>query len=142
VDTFEKEIRAFRENWARDPDITLLVLSTARRALADLTDTNTDKGKACAFLLKYLYLVREKNGTFRIPRITDAGKRVDLVPTTSPRVSLEELARLTFGAAYTKKKIKIMANARQFLSWKIEKTNKGNRYYFIPKAKFISFFLA
>lgn len=100
IDMFEKEIRAFRENWARDPDLTLKILSFARETLARVLTATSDKATARLFLLRNNTIVKGNK----------------MVSVTGPGVTDQDLVSRIFGVKMDK--VEVVKKVRQSISYK------------------------
>jgi hypothetical protein len=97
VDVFETELRAFKENWARDADLTLQILCFARQVV--MKPKKTDKDKVLSFLMSNSAIIRDD----KVLTVDDSA------------VKDEELALLIFGRG-ARKKANVVKKVRRSLS--------------------------
>lgn len=137
-DLFKDKIRAFRELWARDPDLTLKILCFARETLARLKNprNGTDQDKVRNFILKHHTFVRE-NGELRLPKAGEikVDGKLDLIVKRGLKIvgiheaGDNELAALIFGSR--SQKVQTVKKARQSMSYKVKRI-KGRKVLLLP----------
>ena len=143
VTPLEKEVRAFQTCFARDPDLTLEILTLARKFLARYDKKNcvTQGGRVRAFLVKYgnSTIIRD-SGKLRLPKKNEfarwtmaellhrkrKGLRIEIVPVEPLEDGqIAELLTDHYGEIITTDSV---TQARRSVS--VAYTKKGKPYYF------------
>ena len=141
VTPLEKEVRAFQTCFARDPDLTLEILTLARKFLARYDEKNCDTqdGRVRAFLVKYgNSTIISDSGQLRLPKKNEfagwtmaelhRGKRkgIKIIPV-SPLQDGEIAALLT---DHYRENITTASVIQARRSVSVAYTKKGKPYYF------------
>jgi len=117
---YEAEADAVADCFKRYPDLTLKIMNAAWQVWNDYRSDDSDPGKVRRFLLRNVWLAREKGGSFRIIGPEDfLGTVPDPVRAESRDVQDKDIAALIFGSVASKgldSRIQVVKRERRKLS--------------------------